>query len=114
LFNYCWEFCENSCNARIITDTANINGLTEFKSASTAGKLKAGILRSANAVKVAINGIFDYSLTPGTRDGFNRWNLSISPQAELPIFVNTGIAFFDKYDVLFDPINGKQGFRSRR
>ncbi|MBG1266921.1 glycoside hydrolase family 10 protein [Nostoc sp. WHI] len=105
---------KNSCNGRMIIDTATINGLNEFKSASTAGKLKPGVLRSANAVKVAINGIFDYSLTPGTRDGFNRWNLSISPQAELPIFVNPGIAFFDKYDVLFDQINGRQGFRSRR
>jgi uncharacterized lipoprotein YddW (UPF0748 family) len=105
---------KNSCNATMITDTATINGLTEFKSASTAGKLKPGVLGSANAVKVGINGIFDYSLKPGTRAGFNRWNLSISPQSELPIFVNTGIAFFDKYDVLFDQVNGKQGFRSRR
>ncbi|WP_199344657.1 MULTISPECIES: glycoside hydrolase family 10 protein [Nostoc] len=103
---------KNSCNGKMITDTGTINGLTEFKSASTAGKLKPGVLRSA--LKVAINSIFDYSLTPGTRDGFNRWNLSISPQAELPIFVNTGIAFFDKYDVLFDQVNGRQGFRSRR
>ncbi|MEH2291175.1 family 10 glycosylhydrolase [Nostoc sp.] len=105
---------KNSCNSRAIADTGTINGLTEFKSASTAGKLKPGVLGSANAVKVGINGIFDYSLTPGTRDGFNRWNLSISPQAELPIFVNPGIALFDKYDVLFDQVNGKQGFRSRR
>jgi uncharacterized lipoprotein YddW (UPF0748 family) len=105
---------KNSCNGTMITDTGTINGLTEFKSASTAGKLKPGVLRSTNALKVAINGIFDYSLTPGTRDGFNRWNLSISPQAELPIFINTGIAFFDKYDVLFDQVNGRQGFRSRR
>ncbi|MEH2284850.1 MAG: glycoside hydrolase family 10 protein [Nostoc sp.] len=105
---------KNSCNATMVADTATINGLTEFKSASTAGKLKPGLLRSANALKVGINGIFDYSLTPGTRDGFNRWNLSISPQAELTTFVNPGIALFDKYDVLFDPVNGKQGFRSRR
>jgi uncharacterized lipoprotein YddW (UPF0748 family) len=105
---------KNSCNATMIADTGTINGLTEFKSASTAGKLKAGVLGSANAVKVGINGIFDYSLKPGTRDGFNRWNLSISPQSEVPIYVNTGIAFFDKYDVLFDQINGRQGFRSRR
>ncbi|MEH1835737.1 MAG: glycoside hydrolase family 10 protein [Nostoc sp.] len=105
---------KNSCNGRMIADTATINGLTEFKSASTAGKLKPGVLGSANAVKVAINSIFDYSLIPGTRDGFNRWNLSISPQAEPTIFVNPGIAFFDKYDVLFDQVNGKQGFRSRR
>ncbi|WP_084227390.1 glycoside hydrolase family 10 protein [Nostoc sp. KVJ20] len=105
---------KNSCNGKMITDTGTINGLTEFKSASTAGKLKPGVLRSANALKVAINSIFDYSLAPGTRDGFNRWNLSISPQSELPIFVNTGIAFFDKYDVLFDQVNGRQGFRSRR
>ncbi|MBE8966076.1 family 10 glycosylhydrolase [Nostocales cyanobacterium LEGE 12452] len=105
---------KNSCNSRAIADTGTINGLTEFKSASTAGKLKPGVLGSANAVKLGINGIFDYSLTPGTRDGFNRWNLSISPQSELTIFVNPGIALFDKYDVLFDQVNGKQGFRSRR
>ncbi|MCC5620475.1 glycoside hydrolase family 10 protein [Nostoc sp. CHAB 5715] len=105
---------KNSCNGTTIADTGTINGLTQFKSASTAGKLKPGVLRSANALKIAINGIFDYSVTPGTRDGFNRWNLSISPQAELPIFVNTGIAFFDKYDVLFDQVNGRQGFRNRR
>ncbi|MHC5596495.1 MAG: glycoside hydrolase family 10 protein [Nostoc sp.] len=105
---------KNSCNATMITDTGTINGLTEFKSATTTAKLKPGVLGSANVLKVAINSIFDYSLTPGNRDGFNRWNLSISPQAELPIFVNTGIAFFDKYDVLFDQVNGRQGFRSRR
>jgi hypothetical protein len=105
---------KNSCNATAIADTGTINGLTEFKSASTAGKLKPGVLGSANAVKIGINGIFDYSLKPGTRDGFNRWNLSISPQSELPIFVNTGIAFFDKYDVLFDQVNGRQGFRNRQ
>ncbi len=98
----------------MITDSATINGLSEFKSAATAGKLKPGVLRPENTLKVAINNIFDYSLIPGTRDGFNRWTVSISPQAELPIFVNTGIAFFDKYDVLFDPINGQQGFRSRQ
>ncbi|MBD2532026.1 glycoside hydrolase family 10 protein [Nostoc flagelliforme FACHB-838] len=105
---------KNSCNSAMIADTGTINGLTEFKSASTAGKLKPGVLGSANAVKVAINGIFDYSLVPGKRDGFNRWNLAISPQAEQTIFVNPGIAFFDKYDVLFDQVNGRQGFRSRR
>ncbi|MEH2346807.1 MAG: glycoside hydrolase family 10 protein [Nostoc sp.] len=105
---------KNNCNATAIADTSTINSLIEFKSASTAGKLKPGVLGSANAVKVGINGIFDYSLKPGTRDGFNRWNLNISPQSELPIFVNTGIAFFDKYDVLFDQVNGRQGFRSHR
>ncbi|MBD2682756.1 MULTISPECIES: family 10 glycosylhydrolase [Nostoc] len=105
---------KNSCNAIAIADTGTINGLTEFKSASTAGKLKPGVLGSANTVKVAMNGIFDYSLKPGNRDGFNRWNLSISPQLQTSIFVNPGIAFFDKYDVLFDQVNGKQGFRSRR
>jgi uncharacterized lipoprotein YddW (UPF0748 family) len=105
---------KNLCSGRIITDTATINGLTEFKSATTAGKVKAGVLSPANAIKVAINGVFDYNLAPGSRDGFNRWSLSISPQSELPVFVNTGIAFFDKYDVLFDPVNGRQGFRTRR
>ncbi|MEH2311827.1 MAG: family 10 glycosylhydrolase [Nostoc sp.] len=105
---------KNLCNGKMITDSGTINGWTEFKSASTAGKLKPGVLRSANSLKLAINSIFDYSLTPGTRDGFNRWNLSISPQAELATFVNSGIAFFDKYDVLFDQVNGRQGFRSRQ
>ncbi|MFN6563699.1 MAG: glycoside hydrolase family 10 protein [Nostoc sp. ChiSLP01] len=105
---------KNSCNAAAIADTGTINGLAEFKSASTAGKLKPGVLGSANTVKVAMNGIFDYSLKPGNRDGFNRWNLSISPKSQMSIFVNPGIAFFDKYDVLFDQVNGKQGFRSRR
>ena len=105
---------KNLCNGKMITDTGTINGWTEFKSASTAGKLKPGVLGSGNSLKLAMNGIFDYSLTPGTRDGFNRWNLSISPQAELATFVNTGITFFDKYDVLFDQVNGRQGFRSRQ
>ncbi|MFN6435423.1 MAG: glycoside hydrolase family 10 protein [Nostoc sp. DedSLP01] len=105
---------KNSCNATAIADTGSINGLAEFKSASTAGKLKPGVLGAANTVKVAMNGIFDYSLKPGNRDGFNRWNLSVSPQSQLGIFVNPGIAFFDKYDVLFDQVNGKQGFRIRR
>ncbi|WP_298910575.1 family 10 glycosylhydrolase [uncultured Nostoc sp.] len=104
---------KNLCNGKMITDTGTINGWTEFKSASTVGKLKPGVLGSGNSLKLAMNGIFDYSLTPGTRDGFNRWNLSISPQAELATFVNSGIAFFDKYDVLFDQVNGRQGFRSR-
>ncbi|MEH2453467.1 glycoside hydrolase family 10 protein [Nostoc sp.] len=105
---------KNLCNGKMITDTGTINGWTEFKSASTAGKLKPGVLGSGNSLKLAINSIFDYSLAPGTRDGFNRWNLSISPKAELATFVNTGIAFFDKYDVLFDQVNGRQGFRSRQ
>ncbi|BDI15800.1 hypothetical protein ANSO36C_16020 [Nostoc cf. commune SO-36] len=105
---------KNSCNSAMIADTGTINGLAEFKSASIAGKLKPGVLGSANTVKVAINGIFDYGLVPGNRDGFNRWNLAISPQAEQTISVNPGIAFFDKYDVLFDQVNGRQGFRSRR
>jgi uncharacterized lipoprotein YddW (UPF0748 family) len=101
------------CNGRAIADTGSINGWTEVKSASTIGKLKAGVLRAANALKVGINGVFDYSLTPGNRDGFNRWSLSISPQAEVPVLVNTGIGFFDRFDVLFDPVNGRQGFRAR-
>ncbi|MEH2445848.1 MAG: family 10 glycosylhydrolase [Nostoc sp.] len=105
---------KNLCNGKMLTDSGTINGWAEFKSASTAGKLKPGVLRSGNSLKLAINSIFDYSLTPGTRDGFNRWNLSISPQAELATFVNSGIAFFDKYDVLFDQVNGRQGFRSRQ
>ncbi len=101
------------CNARIIVDTATINGSIEVKSAATIGKLKPGVLGVANALRLAINGVFDYSLTPQNRDGFNRWSLSISPQLEFPIFVNTGIGFLDRFDLLFDPVNGRQGFRSR-
>ncbi|MBW4643745.1 MAG: glycoside hydrolase family 10 protein [Goleter apudmare HA4340-LM2] len=101
------------CNGKMIADTGSINGWTEVKSATTVGKLKAGVLGAANALKVGINGVFDYSLKPGNRDGFNRWSLSISPKLEVPVFVNTGIGFFDRFDVLFDPVNGRQGFRAR-
>ncbi|WP_245894863.1 glycoside hydrolase family 10 protein [Nostoc cycadae] len=104
---------KNNCNTRMVTDTRARNSFVEFKSASLAGKLKPGSLRGENAVKVAIPKILDYSLVPGNRDGFNLWNINISPKAEYPIFVNSGIGFFDKYDVLFDSINGQQGFRIR-
>lgn len=101
------------CNGRMIVDSGSINGWTQVKSSATVGKLKAGVLGAANALKVGISGVFDYSLIPGTRNGFNRWSLSISPQAEFPMFVNTGIGFFDRFDILFDPVNGRQGFRAR-
>ncbi|RUT02399.1 hypothetical protein DSM106972_058770 [Dulcicalothrix desertica PCC 7102] len=101
------------CNARMIVDTATINGSIEVKSAATIGKLKAGVLGTANTLRLAINSVFDYSLTPGNRDGFNRWSLSISPQLQFPVFVNTGIGFLDRFDLLFDPVNGRQGFRPR-
>ncbi len=104
----------NSCNIKMVADTGTSSGFTEVKSASLVGKLKPGRLRPENAVKLSIPGIFDYSLTPGNRDGFNSWNINISAKAENPVVVNSGIAFFDKYDVLFDPVNGQQGFRSRR
>ncbi|MDZ8054466.1 MAG: glycoside hydrolase family 10 protein [Aulosira sp. ZfuVER01] len=105
---------KNTCNGKIVADTGTSSGFTEVKSASLMGKLKPGRLRTENAVKVSIPGVFDYNLAPGNRDGFNLWNISISAKADNPVVVNSGIAFFDKYDVLFDPVNGQQGFRSRR
>ncbi|MBD2448413.1 glycoside hydrolase family 10 protein [Nostoc sp. FACHB-152] len=104
---------KNNCNSRMVTDTTARNGFVEFKSASLAGKLKSGRLRPENTVKVGIPNVLDYSLVPGNRDGFNAWNLNISKEAEYPILVNSGIGFFDKYDVLFDSGNGQQGFRVR-
>jgi uncharacterized lipoprotein YddW (UPF0748 family) len=105
---------KNTCNGKMVADTGTSNGFSEVKSASLMGKLKPGRLRPENAVKIAISSIFDYSLKPGTRDGLNVWNVSISAKADHPVVVNSGIAFFDKYDVLFDPVNGQQGFRSRK
>ncbi len=105
---------KNTCNGKMIADTGTSNGFAEVKSASLMGKLKPGRLRPENALKVAIKSIFDYSVKPGNRDGFNLWNISISAKADHPVVVNSGIAFFDKYDVLFDPANGQQGFRSRK
>ncbi|MBW4565244.1 MAG: family 10 glycosylhydrolase [Mojavia pulchra JT2-VF2] len=104
---------KNSCNGKMIVDTGASSGLAQFKSASLMGKLKPGKLRPENVVKLAIPNIFNYSLVPGNRDGFNLWNINISPRAEHPVVMNSGIAFFDKYDVLFDPTNGQQGFRDR-
>ncbi|MDM9384809.1 family 10 glycosylhydrolase [Chlorogloeopsis sp. ULAP01] len=103
----------NTCNGKMLADTGANSGFTEIKSASLAGKLKPGKLRPENTVQVTIPGIFDYSIVPGNRDGFDLWNLNVSPQAQHPVVVNSGIGFFDKYDVLFDPINGQQGFRDR-
>jgi uncharacterized lipoprotein YddW (UPF0748 family) len=105
---------KNTCNGKMVADTGMTSGLTEFKSASLMGKLKPGRLRPENAVKLTIPGVFDYSLKPGNSDGFNGWNINIAAKAENPVVVNSGIAFFDKYDVLFDPVNGQQGFRSRK
>jgi hypothetical protein len=103
----------NTCNGKMLTDTGTNSGFTEIKSASLAGKLKPGKLRPENKVQVTIPGIFDYSVVPGNRDGFDLWNINVSPGAQHPVVVNSGIGFFDKYDVLFDPINGQQGFRDR-
>jgi hypothetical protein len=77
------------------------------------GKLKAGRLRPQNTVKLSIPKIFDYSITPGNSNGLNVWNVNVSPQLDQPVVVNSGIGFFNRYDVLFDPVNGKQGFRDR-
>ncbi|MBU7581753.1 MAG: glycoside hydrolase family 10 protein [Nostoc sp. TH1S01] len=104
---------KNSCNSKMVIDTIARNGFVEFKSASLAGKLKPGSLRPENTVKISIPRVLDYTVVPGTRDGFNLWKMNISVQAEQPVFVNSGIGFLDKYDVLFDPINGQQGFRIR-
>lgn len=104
---------KNACNSIMVADTGVINAATELQSAVLMGKLKPGRLRPENAVKVTIPGIFDYSVKPGNRDGFNVWSVNINPKAGNPVFVNPGIGFFDKYDVLFDPVNGQQGFRSR-
>lgn len=103
----------NSCNSKMVFDTGSTNGLIELKSPSLAGKLKPGRLRPENTVQVSMNNVFDYTVVPGNRDGFDVWNVNISPRLEHAAVINSGIAFFDKYDVLFDPINGKQGFRDR-
>jgi uncharacterized lipoprotein YddW (UPF0748 family) len=105
---------KNACNHKMVIDTGRTSGVTEFKSASLMGKLKPGRLRPENAVKVGISGVFDYGLKPGTRDGFNLWNTNVFANADHPVVVNSGVGFLDKYDVLFDPMNGQKGFRSRR
>jgi uncharacterized lipoprotein YddW (UPF0748 family) len=104
---------KNTCNGKMVADTGSSSGFIDFKSASLMGKLKPGRLRPENALKVTIPGVFDYSLKPGNRDGFNAWNINISAKADNPVVVKSGMGFFDKYDVLFDPVNGQQGFRSR-
>ncbi|WP_242037816.1 glycoside hydrolase family 10 protein [Tolypothrix sp. FACHB-123] len=104
---------KNTCNSKMVVDTGASNAFTEIKSAALMGKLKPGRLRPENSVKVTIPGVLDYSVKPGNRDGFNVWNVNLSTKAENPVSVNSGIGFFDKYDVLFDPVNGQQGFRSR-
>ncbi len=104
---------KNTCNAKMVVDSGSNSGFTEVKSAALMGKLKPGRLRPENALKVGIPGVFDYSVTPGNRDGINVWNLNVSAKAENPVLVNSGMGFFDKYDVLLDPVNGQQGFRSR-
>ncbi|MBD2436529.1 family 10 glycosylhydrolase [Nostoc sp. FACHB-110] len=104
---------KNNCNSKMLTDTRARNGFVEFKSAAVAGKLKSGQLSSGNALKLSIPSVLDYSLVPGNRDGFNLWSVIISPQAENPVLVNSGLGFFDKYDVLFDGVNGQEGFRVR-
>jgi uncharacterized lipoprotein YddW (UPF0748 family) len=100
---------KNACNNRMVVGSGN--GMTEFKSASLMGRLKPGRLSPANTVKVTMPKVFDYSLVPGNRDGFNVWNINVSPQAEQPILVNTGMALLDRFNVLFDPVNGRMGFR---
>ncbi|MBD2345205.1 family 10 glycosylhydrolase [Anabaena subtropica] len=104
---------KNTCNARMVMDTSVSSSFIDFKSAPLMGKLKPGRLGPNNTLKLSIPRILDYSLAPGNRDGFNIWNINVLRQLEQPIIVNSGIAFFDRYDVLFDPVNGQQGFRSR-
>jgi uncharacterized lipoprotein YddW (UPF0748 family) len=102
---------KNNCNARMLADTGTSSGFTEFKSVSLMGKLKPGRLRPENTVKIEIPSIFSYNIVPGNRDGLDLWSIKTYPQADQPVVVNSGIPFFDKFDVLFDPVNGRQGFR---
>ncbi|BAB75632.1 glycoside hydrolase family 10 protein [Anabaena sp. FACHB-709] len=104
---------KNTCNAKMIADTGIISSFIDFKSASLMGKLKPGRLNPKNTLKLSIPRIFDYSLTPGNRNGLNVWNLHVSPQLDQAMVVNSGIALFDRYNVLFDPVNGREGFRPR-
>ncbi|UKO96746.1 glycoside hydrolase family 10 protein [Nostoc sp. UHCC 0870] len=104
---------KNTCNARMVVDSGVNSSLIDFKSASLMGKLKPGRLRPQNTVKLSIPRVFDYSITPGNTNGVNVWNVNVSPQLDQPVVVNSGMRFFNRYDVLFDPVNGRQGFRDR-
>ncbi|BAY40053.1 hypothetical protein NIES2111_44350 [Nostoc sp. NIES-2111] len=103
----------NTCNGRMVVDTGINTSFIEFKSASLMGKLKPGRLASVNTLKVGIPRIFEYSVTPGNRNGFNLWNANLSPQLDQSMVVNSSIAFTDKYDILYDSVNGQMGFRDR-
>jgi hypothetical protein len=103
----------NNCNSRMVVDTGINTSFVEFKSASLMGKLKPGRLSPQNIVRVGIPRIFEYSVTPGNRNGFNLWNANLSPQLDQSMVVNSSIAFTDRYDVLYDSVNGQIGFRDR-
>ncbi|HIK03549.1 MAG TPA: family 10 glycosylhydrolase [Trichormus sp. M33_DOE_039] len=104
---------KNSCNARMAVDSGMSSSFVDFKSASLMGKLKPGRLTAKNTVKLSIPRVFDYSVAPGNRNGFNVWNVNVSPQLDQPMVTNSGMALFDRYNVLFDPVNGRLGFKLR-
>lgn len=103
----------NNCNGKMVVDTGINTSFIEFKSASLMGKLKPGRLSPQNTVRLAIPRIFEYSIAPGNRNGFNLWNANLSPQLDQPMVVHSSIAFIDKYDVLYDSVNGQMGLRDR-
>lgn len=104
---------KNTCNIKMVVNTGVNSSSIEVKSAAAIGKLKPGRLSPANTVKLTMPRIFDYSIAPGNRNGFNLWNVNVTPQLDQSVVVNSGIALLDRYNVLFDPINGRLGFGDR-
>ncbi|AUT02299.1 hypothetical protein CLI64_18950 [Nostoc sp. CENA543] len=104
---------KNTCNARMVVDSGMNSSYVDFKSAALMGKLKQGRLTAQNTVKLSIPRVFDYSIAPGSRNGFNVWSVNLAQQLDQPMVVNSGIALFDRYNVLFDGVNGRVGFRDR-
>lgn len=101
---------KNNCTTRMVVDSRGSSSFVEFKSAALMGKLKPGRLAANNTVRLSIPRVFEYGVTPGSRIGFNVWNVNVSPQLDQPVVVNSGMALFDRYNVLFDPVNGRIGF----
>ncbi|WP_427162225.1 glycoside hydrolase family 10 protein [Aliinostoc sp. HNIBRCY26] len=104
---------KNTCNARMVVDSGMNSSYVDFKSAALMGKLKQGRLAAQNTVKLSIPRVLDYSIAPGSRNGFNVWSVNLAQQLDQPMVVNSGIALFDRYNVLFDAVNGRVGFRDR-
>ncbi|MGH1392566.1 MAG: glycoside hydrolase family 10 protein [Trichormus sp.] len=104
---------KNNCNTRMAVDSGGSSSFVEFKSAALMGKLKPGRLAANNIVRLSIPRFFEYGVTPGNRIGFNVWNINVSPQLDQPVVVNSGMALFDRYNVLFDTMNGRIGFGDR-